>query len=59
MSIEVIVAAIVAIPILSGTAAAAITLRAPRGHTKHLEVALRFASIAAAGTAALCAWLAV
>jgi len=57
MSMDFILAAIVTITVPSGTAAATITLRAPRGDAKRLDVALRFASIAAAGTAALCALL--
>jgi hypothetical protein len=57
MLIDFILAAIVIITVLSGMAAATITLRAPRGDAKRLDVALKFASIAAAGTAALCALL--
>ena len=57
MSIDFILAAIITITVLSGTAAATITLHAPRGDVTRLDVALRFASIAAAGTAALCALL--
>lgn len=55
MTVEEIHFALIAITLLSGGAGFALALRSARGDTKRLEVALKFASISAAGVAALCA----
>jgi hypothetical protein len=45
--------AVLTITLLSGAAAATIALRTSRGDAKRLEVALKFATIAGVGAAAL------